>query len=114
MSAVHYSETQIVAAVSSLTRSKLSAFVAAEIVTPVQSERGPLYRQIDVVRLELLCELCEQFDLDEDAAGVVISLIDQLHGVRRDLRAVLAAVEKESEEVRRRVARALIETARPG
>jgi chaperone modulatory protein CbpM len=114
MSAVQYSETQIVAAVASLTRAKLSAFVAAEIVTPVQTEAGPAYRQIDRVRLELLCELSDGFDLDEDALGVIISLIDQLHGVRSDLRAVLAAVEREDEAVRRRIARALIETARPG
>ena len=102
-----YSEEEAIAAVALLTRPKLTAFVEAEIVIPLQTETGLMFRQIDIVRMELLCELSESFDLDEDALGVVISLIDQLHAVRGELRAVLEAVEAESEAVQRRIAEAL-------
>jgi chaperone modulatory protein CbpM len=38
---------------------------------------------------------------------VVIGLIDQMHGLRGELRAVLAAIENEPAEVRARIAIAL-------
>ncbi|MBJ6372470.1 hypothetical protein [Sedimentitalea arenosa] len=104
---VHYTETQVIAAVTRLTPKRLSRFVQAEFVTPVLSDTGPKFRDIDRVRLELLCELSDDFDLDEDALGVIISLIDQLHSVRSDLRRVLSAVQQEPTEVRERIAKAL-------
>ncbi len=98
-----YSEDEAIASVARLTRSQLVTFVEARIVTPVQSDRGPVYRQLDLVRMELLCDLTEQFDLDEDALGVLISLIDQLHGVRAELRALVDAIAEEPPEVRQRI-----------
>ena len=82
-----YTEEQAVAAVARLTRSRLTTFVEAEIVTPLHTETGLAYRQVDLVRMELLCELSDQFEIEEDALGVVISLIDQLHTTRADLHA---------------------------
>jgi len=104
---VRYSEDEVVARIGRLTRAQLVSFVEAEIVTPLHTGEGVVYRQIDIVRVELLCELSEDFDLGTDALGVVISLIDQLHGVGGDLRAVLAAVAAEPLEVRQRVGAAL-------
>jgi chaperone modulatory protein CbpM len=102
-----YSEDEVVAHVTRLTRAQLVSFVEAEIMTPMHTGEGVVYRQIDIVRVELLCELSEDFDLDTDALGVVISLIDQLHGVGGDLKVVLAAVAAESHEVRSRIGEAL-------
>lgn len=102
-----YSEAEAVAAVARLTHPQLLAFVQAEIITPIQSDTGMIFRQIDIVRLELLCELSEEFELQEDALGMVISLIDQLHAVRSELRTVLAAIGAEDAAVRGRIAEAL-------
>lgn len=102
----HYSEEQAIAAVASLTRSQLISYVQAELVVPLQTDRGLLFRQIDIARLELLCELNEQFGLEEDALGVILSLIDQLHLVRSELRCVLDAIAQEPDDVRVRLERA--------
>jgi len=102
-----YSEDEVVARVARLTRAQLVSFVEAEIVIPLRTDAGVVYRQIDIVRMELLCELSEDFDLDTDALGVVISLIDRLHGANGDLRAVLAAVAAEPHDVRARIGEAL-------
>ena len=99
----YLSEEQAIASVARLTRIQLVSFVKAEIIVPVMTEDGPVYSKIDIMRMELLCELSEQFDLQEDALGVVISLVDQLHGVRAELRSVLEAVETEKPEVRHRI-----------
>jgi len=105
----HYSEDDVVAAVTSLTRKQLVSFVTARIVIPLASETGPVFRRMDIARIELLCELSDEFDLEEEALGMVMSLVDQLHGVRAELRAVLAAVESEESEVRRRIGDTLFE-----
>lgn len=104
-----YTEAEAIEAVERLTVIQLRSFVEAEIVTPTQTETGVVFRDVDLVRMELLCELSEDFDLHLDALGVIISLIDQLHGVRGSLRAVLDAVEREPEEVRQRIEAAVRE-----
>ena len=92
-----------IASVARLTRIQLVSFVEAEIIVPVMTEDGPAYRKIDIMRMELLCELSDQFDLQDDALGMVMSLVDQLHGVRAELRTVFEAVETEEPEVRHRI-----------
>lgn len=103
-----YSENQVVAAIARLTQQQLVSFVDARIVSPIQTADGPVYRQIDLVRIELLCDLTEQFELKDDALAVVISLIDQLHGVRAELQAVLDVIAAEPAEVRIRVSEAML------
>lgn len=102
-----FTEDDVVAAIARLTRPQLVSFIRAEVVAPVQTDAGPVFRQIDIARIELLCELSEEFDLEEDALGVVMSLIDQLHGIRAELRAVLSAIEDEQPEVRSRIGKGL-------
>lgn len=102
-----YSEDEALEAVARLTRARLRSFIEAEIVTPLQTGNGIRFRRVDLVRMELLCELTDEFDLHIDALGIVMSLIDQLHGARTDLRALLVALEAEPEEVRIRIAKAL-------
>ena len=98
-----FTEVQTLAAIPRLTRLRLTAFVQARIVMPLQAETGPVFRQADLARIELLCELAEEFGLDEDGLGLVMSLLDQLHAARRDLRAIAAAVAAEAPDVRARI-----------
>ncbi len=102
-----FTEVEVLAAVPRLTRRHLTTFVAARIVEPLQAEAGLVFRRIDLARMELLCELAEEFDLDEDALDLVMSLLDQLHAARRDLRAVASALAGEAPEIRARIGAAL-------
>ena len=107
-----YTEDQVIATVALLTRVQLAGFVQARIVTPLASACGPVFRQIDIARLELLCDLSDQFDLKDDGLGVVIALVDQLHGVRADLRAVLMAIAAEPDDIRSRISTAARDRSR--
>ncbi len=102
------SERDVIDAIATLDHARLVAFMEAEIVRPVHTARGIRFRRADLARLELMCELSDLYDLDEDALGLVMSLIDRLHDVRRELRLVLEAVAEDgSEHLRRRIGRAL-------
>jgi len=112
----HLTEEDIIAAIPGLTRTRLIAFVETEVVIPLRRETGgdsaPVFRMVDLARLQLLCELEDDLELDAGALGVVITLIDQLHAARRDLRAIARAVEKEPADVRARIGAALIGSLR--
>ncbi len=102
-----YSEDETIAAVHRLTRTRLSAFVSAEAIRPVRGPVGACYTRVDIARLELLCDLTEGFELEDDALGLVVALVDQLHAARADLAALMRAISQEPPETRRRLADAL-------
>ncbi len=96
-------EEELIQAISRLTSDRLTEYLAAEIVIPEQSDQGVVYHSIDVARLELACELHEQYDMEADALSMMISLIDQMHGLRAELREVLNAVEAQPDPVRQQL-----------
>ena len=98
-----YSRQEAITAVSRLDDVRLVSYLNAEIVTPLQTADGPIFRKLDIVRLELVCELSDQFDLQDDALAVVMSLVDQLHGARAELRSLLDALSEEPQEVQDRI-----------
>ena len=102
-----YSEADILALVDQLTLMRLDALKQARIVSPVVTPEGPVYREADLARLQLLCDLGDCYDLQDDALEMVMSLIDQLNTMRGDMRALLGAVASEPDEVRARLGRNL-------
>lgn len=99
-----YSESEVIAAIDDMTEPRLVAFCRARIVQPVQDAGGArTYRETDVARLQLVCDLTDHYDLHEDALDMVMSLIDQLNTMRGDMRALMQAVAAEPDEVRGRI-----------
>jgi chaperone modulatory protein CbpM len=94
---------QAVAAVAGLTRARLAAFIAADVIVPIDTASGPMFRISDLSRLALLCDLTDHFDLTGDAMGVVIGLVDQLHVARQRLFAMAQAMEDEPQDLRARI-----------
>lgn len=98
-----YSETEVVASIEGLTVTRLRSFVATACIVPLEEDGHSAYDEADLARLRLLSELVEDFELDTDSAAVVMSLVDQIHGLRRTLRAFGDAVSMEAEDVRGRI-----------
>lgn len=96
-------EDEALAAVRRLDRARLARFVQTEVIRPADAGGSMVYRQIDIARMELLCDLCDDFEMNEDALGIVMQLVDQLHGTRNDLLALMRALGEEPEEVLTRV-----------
>ncbi len=103
----YFTEEELVATVVRLTPERLTEYLAAEIVIPQQSEQGMVYQSLDVARLELACELHDQYEMEADALSMMISLIDQMHCLRAELREVLNAVEAQPNTVQENLAKAI-------
>ena len=99
----HYTESEVFARIESLTEPRLTAWLRARIVRPMPSPQGNLYREIDLARLALLCDLAEDYGLDEDGLQLVMSLLDQSHQLRAEMRLLLAALAQEAPDVRLRL-----------
>jgi len=108
----HLTEDDVIAAIPGLTRTRLVAFIETEVVIPLRREAGAgpalVFRRIDLARLQLLCDLADDLELDEAALGVVVTLIDQLHAARQDLLAIARAVAAEPPDVRARIGSAVL------
>jgi chaperone modulatory protein CbpM len=108
----HLTEDEVLAAIPGLTRTRLVAFIETDLVIPMRQEHegawALLFRRVDCARLQLLCELADDLELDEVALGVVITLIDQLHATRQELLTITRAVEAESPDVRARIGSAIL------
>ena len=105
----HYTLTETLSVVADLYAEHLDRYIRAGVVVPVQSSSGPLFRELDLARLNLVVELTEGYHLDEEALAMVMSLVDQLHGLRGDMRAILDAVAREPAETRVRLKAAIRE-----
>lgn len=108
----HLTEEEILAAIPSLTRIRLAGFIETQIILPLSEDSfsgaPPVFRQIDLARLRLLCELANDLDFDEVGLGIIITLIDQLHATRTELLAIMHALQSEPRDVRARIGAALL------
>lgn len=86
-----------------LTASRLRTCIDEAWITPVRDETGPLFDEPDVARLQLICELTEDFDVNDAAVPIILSLVDQLHGLERHVRGIEEALAELDEAVLRDV-----------
>ena len=73
-------ERSVVAEVRRVTLRELRLWVREGWVQPAQGELGPVFDEVDVARVRLLCDLRKEMALPSDALPVVLALIDRLHG----------------------------------
>lgn len=96
-------ERMVVAQIERLTLRELRLWVQEGWVRPAGSAAGPIYDELDVARIRLLCDLRKDMSLPTDTLPVVLTLIDRLHQTRRELRALTAAIADQPDEVRRAI-----------
>ena len=96
-------EQDVVARIRDVSVVQLRVWIERGWVTPSADLEGPTFDEIDLARIRLLHEMRAQLEIDEEALPVILSLIDQLYGARRELRAMIQAVAAEPDEVGRRI-----------
>jgi chaperone modulatory protein CbpM len=96
-------EEELVMQVENLSVQRLHRWIRLGLVRPERVEGLPVYHDVDVARVRLLRDLENAAEFDEDTVPLVLSLLDQIHGLRHELRALAAAVDQQPAEVRARV-----------
>ena len=98
-----FDEYTVVARVRRLNLRELRLWVRRGWLRPAEGEAGPVFDELDIARIRLLCDLRKEMSLPNDAVPVVLNLIDHLHRTRRELRALARAIEEQPEDVRHSV-----------
>jgi chaperone modulatory protein CbpM len=96
-------EAELIRLVQGLSDAELGMCLKAGWVVPAESGPTRRYLDIDVARVRLIHELRGELGIDDEAVPVVLSLIDQLHTLRRDLACLGEAVRAQPEEIRSRL-----------
>lgn len=84
--------TAVVARVPGVDADTLAVWVEHDWVRPRREAGRPVFEEIDVARVRLIAELRE-LEVGDAAIPVVLSLLDQLHQTRSQMRRLCAALE---------------------
>jgi chaperone modulatory protein CbpM len=61
------------------------------------------FTEIDLARAQLIHDLRGDLGVNDEGVGVILDLIDKLHGIRRTLGQLLSAIEAQPSEVRQQL-----------
>lgn len=73
-------------------RTVLETWIEREWVLPERADGDWSFSEADVARIEMICDMTRELDLDEGAVAVVLPLIDQVYGLRASLRRIAEAI----------------------
>ena len=101
-----FTEDQVLASVERLSVRRLRTWVRRGWIRPQAGADRSIYSEVDVARIYLFCELREDLSIDEEAPSLIVPLLDQSHGLRRQLRNLGRAVESQPGPVQERIKQA--------
>jgi chaperone modulatory protein CbpM len=99
--------TDVLARVGGLEEAELVAWIERRWVRAEPAPSGWLFREVDVARVRLIVEMRRDCAIDDEALGLMLSLLDQVYRLRRQIKALSGAVEAQPAEVRDRILAAL-------
>lgn len=90
-----------------LERRELVRWVENRWVLPEGHAETWVFHEVDVARVELIFDIRRDFAIDDEAMGLVLGLLDQVYGLRRQMRRLCDAVATQPPEVQEAIRRAL-------
>jgi chaperone modulatory protein CbpM len=105
------SEQDLIVEVRELSVQRLHRWIRLGWVRPERREGAAFFHDVDVARVRLLNELEHTLEFDDDTVPLVLSLLDQIHGLRNELRCLTLAVEEQPPAVRERIRNAYVRFA---
>lgn len=102
---------ELVRRFAGLEAAELIRWVENRWIIPERQEDQPMqlwvFHEVDVARVELILDIRREFALDEETTSLVLGLLDQVYGLRRQMRRLCQAVERQPPEVRNAIRKAL-------
>ena len=77
--------------------SKRWRYGSTEWLIPREDAVGQKFSDADIARAHLIKDLKQDFGVNDEGIGVILNLIDQVHGLRRTLRDLLQTVRNKTE-----------------
>ena len=103
---------EVIALVPRLSRTDLERWIRAALIEAELDADRPVLSETQVARVQLVCTLRFDMEVEEETLPVVLDLIDQLHDTRERLHRLSQAVLAQDEEVKAAVLKMLAEAGR--
>ncbi len=101
-------EKEVLSRIASVSAAQLRIWVSEEWVRPARNDAGFVFNEADVARVRLVNMLHNELEVGGEAMPIILSLIDQLHDLREQMRIISEAIDAQPNEIRSK----LLETAR--
>ena len=101
-----FSLQQVVTEVG-VTETDLHLWIEQRWVLPNKQEDSFVFDDVDIARARLIRELRVDLMVNEEAIPVVLSLLDQVHALRRTLTRVNSAIDRASQAAKTEIANLL-------
>jgi chaperone modulatory protein CbpM len=98
---------ELVGRFEGLERRELVHWVENRWVLPERQQDTWIFHEVDVARVELILEIRKEFGIDDDALALVLSLLDQVYDLRRQLGRLCDALAVQPPEIQAAVKREL-------
>jgi len=110
--------SEVVVIVGRVDRVELHRWVELGWVAPEragdEARAEPAFSEIDIARVRLICDLRRDLAVEEETVPLVLSLLDQLYAMRRQMKALRGALQRQPDDVRRAIMEVLDAPQRPG
>jgi len=91
-----------------LERRDLTRWMENRWVLPERHAGTWVFHEVDIARVELIIGIRRDFAIDDEAMGLVLALLDQVYGMRRQMRRLCDAVAGQPQDVQDAIRRALV------
>lgn len=107
--------SEVVTLLGRVDRVELTQWIEAGWVTPERPEpEEPRFSELDVARVCLICDLRHDLAVEEETLPLVLSLLDQMYALRRQMNALSAAIREQPDDVRQAILDLLDQPRRRG
>jgi len=96
-----------------LERTELTRWIENRWILPEQQVAGVpggerwRFHEVDIARVELILEIRREFAVDDETMALLLGLLDQVYGLRRQMRRLCDAIEAQPTDIREAIRRAL-------
>ena len=79
-----------------LDRETLEVWIEEEWLVPGQTDTELAFSEADLARAKLIRDLMQDLGINDEGVGVILNLLDQVHGLRKVLSDMLQTVREQS------------------
>jgi chaperone modulatory protein CbpM len=93
-------EHEVLSKITSISAVQLRIWISEEWVRPARSGDNVVFNEADLARVRLLDTLKNQLEIDHEAIPIILSLLDQVLDLRKQMRIVSNVIEAQPDNVR--------------
>lgn len=97
---------EVVGMIEELSDEDLKIWIKNDWVKPDQTDEAIRFSHIDIARIRLIAECRFQLEIEMESMSVILSLLDQVYGLRSELQTLVNAVNEQPLDVRNSILRA--------